>query len=60
MIENLSELDFEGFVLEVPDKLNTAIDNNLSLRMKYPTETDKFYSSEETIHQILTLFDQKL
>ena len=60
MKENLSALDFDTFVFEAGQELSKNIDNNLSLRMKYPTETEKFYSSEEFIHETLNMLDQKL
>ena len=60
MKENLSGLDFETFVFEAPQELSKNIESNLSLRMKYPTETEKFYATEEFIHDILDMVDQKL
>lgn len=46
MQENAEEEpNFFAFLDTAPEQLNEYLESNLSLRMKFPTETEKFYSS---------------
>jgi hypothetical protein len=44
------------FLATAPAALSEAIESNEQMRMKFPTETNKFYQSEESMNEILTSF----